>query len=98
MTRTQLLQELRQMRFQEAYARKIPRGTHIARWYCPESHTTFSLLPDCLAARFTGERDTLEAVVEYPTFGWQQAQAEVELRRKPMDARSPPSRGQALRE
>ena len=22
------------------YTRKTPRGTHIARWYCPESHTT----------------------------------------------------------
>ena len=47
------------------YARKTPRGTHIARWYCPESHTTFSLLPDCLAARLPGELDTLEAVVAH---------------------------------
>ena len=35
------------------------------RWYCRESHTTFSLLPDCLAARFPGELDTLEAVVAH---------------------------------
>ena len=47
------------------YTRKTPRGTHIARWYCPESHTTFSLLPDCLAARFPDELDTLEAVVAH---------------------------------
>ncbi len=47
------------------YARKSPRGTQIARWYCRESHTTFSLLPDCLAARFPGELDTLEAVVAH---------------------------------
>ena len=47
------------------YVRKTPRGTRIARWYCPESHTTFSLLPDCLAARFPGELDTLEAVVAH---------------------------------
>ena len=47
------------------YTRKTPRGTHIARWYCPESHTTFSLLPDCLAARLPGELDTLEAVVAH---------------------------------
>ena len=33
------------------YARKRPAGMQIARWYCGESHTTFSLLPDCLAAR-----------------------------------------------
>ena len=47
------------------YARKSPRGTRIARWYCPESHTTFSRLPDCLAARLPGELDTVEAVVAY---------------------------------
>ena len=45
------------------YARKTPRGAKIARWYCRESHTTFSLLPDCLAARLPGELDTLETVV-----------------------------------
>ena len=36
------------------YARKTPRGTRIARWYCPQSHTTFSLLPDCLARAAAG--------------------------------------------
>ena len=45
------------------YARKTPRGTRIARWYCPESHTTFSLLPDCLAARLPGTLDEVEQVV-----------------------------------
>ena len=47
------------------YPRKTPRGTRIARWYCPESHATISLLPDCLAARLPGELDTLEAVVAH---------------------------------
>ena len=45
--------------------RKTPRGTKIARWYWPESHTTFSLLPDCLAARLPGELDHVEAVVAH---------------------------------
>lgn len=45
------------------YPRKSPAGTRIARWYCPESHTTFSLLPDCLAARLPGTLDDLEDVV-----------------------------------
>ena len=45
------------------YARKTPRGAKIARWYCRESHTTISLLPDCLAARLPGTLDVLEAVV-----------------------------------
>ena len=45
------------------YARKTPPGTRIARWYCPESHTTFSLLPDCLAARLPGTLADLKAAV-----------------------------------
>ena len=45
------------------YSRKTPVGTRIARWYCSESHTTFSLLPDCLAARLPGTLAELEAVV-----------------------------------
>ena len=44
------------------YMRKTPRGARIARWYCPQSRTTFSLLPDCLAARLPGTLDALEAV------------------------------------
>ena len=45
------------------YKRKEPEGARVARWYCRESHTTFSLLPDCLAARLPGTLDDLEAVV-----------------------------------
>ena len=46
-----------------SYERKTPPGTRVARWYCPQSHTTFSLLPDCLAARLPGTLDAVEAVV-----------------------------------
>ena len=63
------------------YPRKTPRGTRIARWYCPESHTTFSLLPDCLAARLPGELDTLEAVVAHAEQAPSLATAANELRR-----------------
>lgn len=45
------------------YQRKSPRGTHVARWYCPRGHRTFSLLPDHLAARFSGALSQLEQVV-----------------------------------
>ena len=45
------------------YQRRQPAGALIARWYCPESHTTFSLLPDCLAARLPGTLQDLETVV-----------------------------------
>jgi hypothetical protein len=45
------------------YARVTPPGTQIARWYCPAGHRTFSLLPDCLAARLSGTLAEVEAVV-----------------------------------
>ena len=45
------------------YARKTPPGAKVPRWYCRESHTTISLLADCLAARLAGTLDDLEAVV-----------------------------------
>jgi hypothetical protein len=35
----------------------------VARWYCRDAHETFSLLPDCLAARLTGSLDEVEQVV-----------------------------------
>jgi hypothetical protein len=45
-----------------SYARKRPAGTRIARWYCPQGHRTFSLLPDHLAARFPGTLTEIEQV------------------------------------
>lgn len=45
------------------YERASPPGTKIARWYCRKAHCTFSLLPDCLAARFPGTLGEIEAVV-----------------------------------
>ncbi len=45
------------------YVRVNPPGTRIARWYCPQAQRTFSLLPDCLAARLTGSLHEVEAVV-----------------------------------
>lgn len=45
------------------YERMSPPGTRIARWYCPQAHCTFSLLPDHLAARFPGTLHEIEEVV-----------------------------------
>lgn len=45
------------------YARRSPPGTRIARWYCRQGHCTFSLLPDCLAARLPGTLAEVEALV-----------------------------------
>lgn len=46
------------------YERVSPPGTRIARWYCRKGRCTFSLLPDCLAARLSGTLEEVEAVVE----------------------------------
>lgn len=45
------------------YTRVTPPGTQIARWYCPQGHRTYSLLPDHLAAQFPGTLAEIEAVV-----------------------------------
>jgi hypothetical protein len=45
------------------YERLSPPGACIARWYCPSGRRTFSLLPDCLAARLPGTLAEVEAVV-----------------------------------
>ncbi|MCC6338013.1 MAG: hypothetical protein IT380_28975 [Myxococcales bacterium] len=47
-----------------AYARVEPPGMWIARWYCPEAHLTFSLLPDCLASRLSSTLGEVEDVAD----------------------------------
>jgi hypothetical protein len=44
-------------------ARVSPPGTLITRYYCADGHRTFSLLPDCYAARLSGQLSEVEAVV-----------------------------------
>jgi hypothetical protein len=45
-----------------SYPRVEPPGARIARWRCPGSQTTFSLLPDCLASRLSSTLREVEAV------------------------------------
>jgi hypothetical protein len=45
------------------YERVTPPGTLITRYYCPTAHCTFSLLPDCLAARMQGTLEEIEGTV-----------------------------------
>jgi len=45
------------------YERVRPRGTLIARWYCPRARRTVSALPDCLASHYSGTLADLEAMV-----------------------------------
>jgi hypothetical protein len=45
------------------YSRQTPEGTKIARWYCPDGHGTFSLLPDCLSSRLPGSLIDVETAI-----------------------------------
>ena len=45
------------------YSRQTPEGTEIARWYCREGQSTFSLLPDCLSARLPGSLVDVEIAI-----------------------------------
>ena len=40
--------------------RKVPAVGFVARYYCPEQHTTFGLLPDLYASRVPGTLDDIE--------------------------------------
>jgi hypothetical protein len=40
--------------------RKIPAVAFVARFYCPERHTTIGLLPDFYASRMPGTLDDIE--------------------------------------
>jgi hypothetical protein len=42
------------------YMRKVPSVAYVARYYCPESHTTIGLLPDFYASRMPGTLDAIE--------------------------------------
>lgn len=62
------------------YPRVTPLGTLIARWYCRKGHRTFSLLPDCLAARMSGTLEEVEAAVDAMEQAPTQAAAAEEIR------------------
>lgn len=52
----------------------------MARWYCPTAGETFSLLPDCLAARLSGSLDEVEgAVVAAESVGFSAAAKDLRL-------------------
>lgn len=44
------------------YMRKVPGVAYVARYWCPESHTSFGLLPDFYASRMPGTLDMIEEV------------------------------------
>lgn len=45
------------------YPRVTPPGIRVARWYCPQAHQTFSLLPTFLSSRLPGLLADVDAVV-----------------------------------
>jgi len=43
-----------------SYRRKTPTGLRVARFYCAEGHVTISLLPEFMAASFSGQLSEFE--------------------------------------
>lgn len=50
-----------------SYARLSSPGVRIARYYCPEGRTTFSLLPDFLSARLPDSLAAIEQIIGMAT-------------------------------
>lgn len=71
------------------YVRTVPIDSEVARYYCPLSHRTFSLLPDCLAAGMGG---TLEQA-EQATKAVEQGTGSLEQRAQKL---RPPAEGQEM--
>lgn len=63
-----------------AYARVEPPGMRVSRYYCRRAHTTFSLLPDCLASRLSSTLAEVEQVVLVAEAAPSLEQAAVRLR------------------
>ena len=62
------------------YRRKVPAEGFVARYYCPEQHTTFGLLPDFYASRVPGTLDDIERTAAQAEVSAGVEQAAEELR------------------
>jgi hypothetical protein len=76
------------------YPRKVPQLARVARYYCPESHTTIGLLPDFYASRMPGTLDRIEEAAAKAETAASQEKAADELR--PADAPDAVALGAAL--
>jgi len=76
------------------YMRKVPAVAYVPRYYCPESQTTFGLLPDFYASRMPGTLDMIEESAAKAETAESMEQAAGELR--PADAPDAITLGAAL--
>lgn len=76
------------------YMRKVPAVGYVVRYYCPESHTTFGLLPDFYASRMPGTLDMIEEAAAKADAAPSREKAAEELR--PADAPDAVTLGAAL--
>jgi hypothetical protein len=76
------------------YPRKVPELALVARYYCPESHTTIGLLPDFYASRMPGTLDMIEEAAAKAEVAESLEKAADELR--PADAPDAVTLGAAL--
>jgi len=76
------------LRAHGSYARKHPVGLRVARWYCASGQVTFSLLPEFLAAGFSGTLPELEAAATLSERASSISEAARQLRPELEDERS----------
>lgn len=71
-----------------SYRRKTPTGLRVARFYCAEGHVTISLLPDFMAASFSGPLSEFEQAARVAEQAASVAAAAQQLRPELGDERS----------
>ena len=71
-----------------SYPRKTPAGLRVARFYCAAGHVTISLLPDFMAASFSGELSEFEQAARVAEQTASVAAAAQQLRPELCDERS----------
>jgi hypothetical protein len=71
-----------------SYQRKTPTGLRVARFYCAEGHVTISLLPDFMAASFSGLLSDVEQAARIAERAASVAAAAKQLRPELGDERS----------
>jgi hypothetical protein len=74
--------------------RKVPAVAYVTRYWCPEQHTTFGLLPDFYASRMPGTLDMIEEVAAKAETASSMEKAADEMR--PADAPDAVTLGAAL--
>lgn len=71
------------------YIRLVPIECEVVRYYCRRGHMTFSLLPDCLAARMPGTLEQVEKAATAVEHGSGSLESRADALRPPQEQADP---------